>query len=768
MGYLFSVIFLLLVFAVNVAHAKSNPISSLNTEAGVEQAEQAFQRGDYENAIAHWSTMAQDYASSGDTVRQITALINLGQAYQAMGQNAASIAALHNASALVDKSAGQHQKIKILNSLGAAYVAVGEYQKATDYLQQAIDKATATNAPGLLAATLNNQGNLFTQQNKFDQAAKVYAESIRLADSSGHYKLAAKASVNLVIAAMKIGAVGEIETLLKAAQTQLEKTVDDHDKAYSWISLGQTAFQLTEDASFNHSQWQAYAHRSFTQAVAIGKAISDDRAISYATGNLGKLYMAEKRYDEAMMLTRQAIFALEAIGAPEILYRWQWQTARILSAKGNQNAAIKAYQQAISTLQPVRQGLAAQFSGDAAFHEELGSVYLELADLLLRSTDTMTDQEVIQQSLIAARDTMEQLKAAELQDYFQDDCVVELQKKQLSLEAVDRHTAAIYPILLENRTELLLSLPDGIKRFTVPVKRTVITQVVRSFRRNLENRTTREYLPQSQQLYQWLIAPLQSTLLEKHIDTLIIVPEQSLRTIPIAALHDGNHFLIESYAIATTPGLHLTDPKSFESGSVQVLASGLSEAVQGFSPLPYVTEELSGIQKAYGGQVLLNKDFLLGAVQRELKTNPYTIVHIASHGQFKKNTKENFVLTYDKKLTMDDLEQLITIGKFRDHPVELLVLSACQTAAGDDRAALGLAGIAIKAGARSAIATLWFINDKASSDLITEFYHQLKENRKSKAQALRQAQIHLINNTTNTAYHHPYYWSAFLLIGNWL
>lgn len=768
MGYLFSVIFLLLVFAVNVAHAKPNPISSLNAETSIEQAEQAFRLGDFENAIVHWSTMVQDFASSGDTASQITALINLSQAYQATGQNTASIAALNNANTLADKSADQHQKIKILNSLGAAYVAVGEYQKATDYLHQAIEKARSANAPGLLAATLNNQGNLFTQQNKFDQASKVYTESRRLADSSGHHKLAAKASVNSVIAAMKAGTVGDVETLLKVAQSRLEKTVDDHDKAYNWISLGQIASQLSEDDRYNHSQWQALAHRSFTQAAAIGNTISDHRSVSYATGNLGNLYMAEKRYDEALQLTRQAIFAIESIRAPEILYRWQWQIARILSAKANQVAAIKAYQQAIITLQPIRQELATQQLNDSFFGEKISPVYLELADLLLRSTDTMSNQQKIQQTLVAARDTMEQLKAAELQDYFKDDCVIALQKKQRSLEVVDDHTAAIYPILLADRTELLLSISGGIKRFTIPVERAEITRLVRVFRHNLENRTTREYLPQAQQLYQWLIAPIQSTLLEKHIDTLIIVPEQSLRTIPIAALHDGNHFLIENYAIASTPGLHLTDPKSFESGTIQVLASGLSEAVQGFSSLPYVTDELAGIQKTFGGQILLDKDFLLSTVQKELKANPYTIVHIASHGQFKRNTQENFILTYDNKLSMNDLEQLITFGKFRESPIELLVLSACQTAAGDDRAALGLAGIAIKAGARSAIATLWFINDKAASDLVTEFYRQLKENRLSKAQALQQAQIHLISNTNNTAYRHPYYWSAFLLIGNWL
>ena len=127
--------------------------------------------------------------------------------------------------------------------------------------------------------------------------------------------------------------------------------------------------------------------------------------------------------------------------------------------------------------------------------------------------------------------------------------------------------------------------------------------------------------------------------------------------------------------------------------------------------------------------------------------------------------KESFVLTFDDKLNMDGIEQLIGLSRFRNNPVELLTLSACQTAAGDDRAALGLAGIAIKAGARSAVATLWFINDQAASTLVTEFYSQLKEGTITKAQAIKNAQVHLIKNTP---YQHPYFWSPFLLIGNWL
>jgi CHAT domain-containing protein len=756
--------FVILVSVVNLVFANPNLIANEQTEKRIRQAEQDFQLGDFENAIVHWSAMAQDLARRGDIVRQITVLIKLSHAYQSMGQNAASIATLNDASTLIDKSGGQRQKINLLNSLGSAHTAVGKYQKATVFLQQAIQKARAGDAPGLLATILNNQGNLLTYQKKFSPAFDAYTESLLLARDYGNQKLAAKASVNLVVAAFEMGTVDKIDAMLKTAQTQLEKTTDDHQKAFNWISLGQIALRLSEDAN-SQSHWLLFAHRAFTQAAAIGKRISDTRAVSYATGYLGKLYLVEKRYDEALQLTRQAKVAIESTRAPEILYQWQWQTGRILKTKGEVEAAIKIYQQAINTLQSIRQDLAVQQHGSSSFGEEISPLYLELADLLLQSNDTITDKEKIQHNLVAVRNTMEQLKAAELQDYFKDDCVVALQKKIRTLESIDRRAAAIYPILLADRTEILLSLSDEIKRFTIPVSRTDITQQVRLFRRNLENRTTREYLPQAQQLYQWLIAPLQPTLKKQQIETLIMLPEEALRTIPMAALHDGEKFLVEDYAIANTPGLDLTDPRPLDTDNIHVLASGLSEAVQGFSPLPHVAVELASIQKTLGGQVLLNNAFLLNSLQKELKDTSYNIVHIASHGQFKNDTQNNFLLTFDKKLNMDELERLIGQSKFRDKPVELLVLSACQTAAGDDRAALGLAGIGIKAGARSAVATLWFINDQSASDLVVEFYRQLKQTRSSKAKALQNAQLSLIKHP---AHHHPYFWAPFLLIGNWL
>jgi CHAT domain-containing protein len=187
--------------------------------------------------------------------------------------------------------------------------------------------------------------------------------------------------------------------------------------------------------------------------------------------------------------------------------------------------------------------------------------------------------------------------------------------------------------------------------------------------------------------------------------------------------------------------------------------------VQVFPPLPNVSEELHNVNDLLGGTVLLNQDFKIRRVEVELKGEPFSVVHLASHGQFESDSHKSFILAFDDKLTMDRLTQFVGLFRFRDEPLGLLTLSACETAAGDDRAALGLAGVAIKAGARSALATLWFINDEASSGLVSDFYRELQGGAQTKATALQRAQAKMLKDPV---FYHPAYWAPFLLLNNWL
>jgi len=327
----------------------------------------------------------------------------------------------------------------------------------------------------------------------------------------------------------------------------------------------------------------------------------------------------------------------------------------------------------------------------------------------------------------------------------------------------------LYPILLEERLVVVVSVKGKLYQQSLPVSGDEVSETAWELRINLQTRPHNRFLLQAQQLYKWLIYPFEARLKADQIDTLVVVPDGHLRMIPFSTLHDGEHFLVEKYAMSLTPGLKLVNPQPMNWDDGQIFLVGLSEAVQGHSALSNVPKELSNIQRIAAhltSQRILNQDYSFKNFRAQIKRHHYSVIHLATHGEFDADPEHTYLLTYHEKMNMDDLQEAIGLGRFRDKQLELLTLSACKTAVGDDKAALGLAGIAVKAGARSAIATLWYVDDEATSVAISEFYQQLFLNRGlSKAKALQETQKKLIQIKR---YWHPSYWAPFLLIGNWL
>jgi CHAT domain-containing protein/Tfp pilus assembly protein PilF len=723
----------------------------------------ALEKGDFETAIIDLTNALKHDKANNAAASQFATLIHLSDAHQAIGESTIAIDHLQSALELAETNNNPYKVSIVENRLGTVYLRLGDYSQAKMYLKKVLQRAHQANNSPLEATVLNNLGIIQMSEGDLEQARYSFQKSVNFAELSASHALAGKVFSNLA----KLKLLGETKKnagfYLNKALKHIYQTGDSHEKAMQLLRIGRMTQTLSDSLTDESANWRKFSYQCFKDAEKIAIHINDQRSLSYAQGYLGQLYLIEHRWADALELTNQAIQSIQQLRAPELLYRWQWQKGRLLKQQGEIQQAISSYQQAAFTLKNLRQSFNTTIHTAKHFHQKIGDLYLELADLLLQSSDTLKDEQKIQNQYRAARNTIEDLKTAELQNYLQDDCVTRLQAKTTIVDTVSPRTAIVYPILLSDRVEILVSLRGKIKRFTIPVNKHTITHEVRSFRVSLENRTTREYLPHAQALYRWLIDPLQSALVENNIDTLVIVPGGALLTIPLAALHNGRHFLIEKYAVATTPSMDLTDPSPLTTPTINVLANGISEPVQGFPSLPYVKAELEAIEKIYNTRILMNRDFSLQRINKEFAKSPYNIVHFATHGQFDHDPKKSFILSFDKPIFADALEQFIASGRFRDNPVELLTLSACQTAAGDDRAALGLAAIAIKAGARSALATLWLINDQAASDLVAEFYRQLKSS--SKAQALQKAQTHLIQHT---AYQHPYFWSPFLLIGNWL
>lgn len=481
--------------------------------------------------------------------------------------------------------------------------------------------------------------------------------------------------------------------------------------------------------------------------------VRDNRMLALSYGLLGEAYALDGHVAQAQTLIRTAVETDPA--ATDQLYRWQVQLGYLASLGGNQPEAVDAHRRAVAQFELARPMARARYGADElAFR----AVYTDLVSALLLSSEGRPE------NLAEAQATIERFKHSELQNYFRDECYAALQSTAVTLDQIGERTAIVYPILLPDRLELLVSLEGELRRYVVPGARESWLAEILSLRQTLENRTTNEYLPIAQALYTRLLSPFEADLEAARVTTLVFVPDGPFHTIPFAALHDGERFLGEKYAIAVTPGLSLVAPAPLDAQQGSALLVGVSESIAGFDALPSVPAELSSIQGLVGGELLLNDQFQTGAFREYFVAQQPAIVHVASHAVFDGSAERSFVVAHDGKFSIDDLHRLVAESQFRE-PLELLTLSACETAAGDSDAALGLSGSAVRAGARSAVGTLWSVSDEATRELIVDFYAGIAEQDVSKAEALQAAQA---NMRADARFAHPYYWAPFLMISNWL
>ena len=337
--------------------------------------------------------------------------------------------------------------------------------------------------------------------------------------------------------------------------------------------------------------------------------------------------------------------------------------------------------------------------------------------------------------------------------------------------------------------ELVLVTSQGktIRRQVTEAKHEQVLQVARAFRSTVTERRNRNgYLDSAQQLYRWLVAPVEPDLQAQQIDNLVFIMDGGLRSIPLATLHDGKGFIVEKYSVGLMPSLTLTNTRYKDLRETSVLAMGAAQFTEQ-KPLPSVPVELSLITgQLWSGKSFLNNSFTLKNLKQARSRDPYDIIHLATHAHFNSGKPSNsYIQLWDTKLRLDQLSEL----GLNKPPVELLVLSACRTALGDQDAELGFAGLAVQAGVKSALGSLWSVNDEGTLALMTEFYEQLKQ-APIKAEALRQAQLAMLRGEVrlqgdklvtsrnsfplppnlvqlgDTDLTHPYYWSAFTIIGN--
>ncbi|BDA66004.1 hypothetical protein CAL7716_001700 [Calothrix sp. PCC 7716] len=746
-------------------------------------------QGQPENAFLSWQEAVNIYSQIQDISGKIGAQINQTQALQALGLFRRAKNTLESVKSDLTKQQDPVLKATGLLSLGNALRVVGDLNLSLQVLDDASKLAPSKE---ILAEILLSKGNTVQAQKKTlgedttQQALQLYQQAATTSSIPTTQVQAQLNILRLLVSSSQPEQLRGAQTLSQQLQAQIDSLPPSHSSVYARINFAQSLIKLalqTNSTAVSPQDACTNGHPICTAAkvIVIGikqaQSLNDLRAEAYAIGTLGHLYEQTQQWTEAENLSKQALKLSESIQAKDISSRWLWQLGRIKSADNNpgrnQEQAIVAYEQAVNILKYLRRDLAAlnrdvQFS----YREEIEPIYRQYVRLLLIS-QAQPDFKTLEK----ARKTIEALQVAELNNFFRSACV---DAQPVEMKKIDQNqtTSVVYPFILSDRLAVITWFPkqpqeQSLKLHTINISQNEFENKVSTLRQQLTIRSTYEFLPLAQEMYNWLIRPIETDLQNSRISNLVFVLDGRLQGIPMAALHDAqkNEYLVQKkYDIALTPGLEILPPRNIARGRLEGIFAGINEpnktSTQTFPGLPAVRRELETITKKLSTQNLFNNNFTTEKFERAVTSSQAPIVHLATHGKFSSRAEDTFILAWTQPLSVKQLDSLLKARETKQQAIDLLVLSACQTAVGDDRAALGLAGIAVQSGARSTIGSLWSVDDNATSNLMIQFYQQLVNNQKPRGEALRLAQMSLLSAEDPT-FKHPYYWAPFVLVGNW-
>jgi CHAT domain-containing protein len=610
-------------------------------------------------------------------------------------------------------------------------------------------------------------GNIWRNEKQISWATHYYSKAAK----SSLAIVSIQARTNLFSLQVDNRQLAAVEQLISPIQQQLLSLSPSRAKFNIQINFAESLAKLNR---------REMAARVLADVIEQSQKINDKRTQSFGLGSLGELYKQQQQWQDAEAATSRALTIIANTNADDLAYRWYAQLGYILAQQGKDKQAIESYTVAIDTLKLLRKDLVnidrdVQFS----FKESVEPTYRELVSLLLKPTNQTNNGQNLERS----RNLIEALQIAELDNFFREAClnnekviiddVVDSPGERLN-QRESPTAAIIYPIILENELQVIVKIPGEkiLKQHRVAKTKQEVEKVAKDLQDLIqEPDRIKDVKKLSQEIYTWLVAPFENEFNGK-VNTLVFVLDGALRNIPMSILHDGKQYLIEkNYAIATNLGLQLQSPKPISKSPLRVLAAGLetpTKRLGNFVPLPGVPRQLKAIQDT-GIAVTELKDekFTIASFGQEVKNTPYNVIHLATHGQFSSDINQTFLLASDDKLNVLELDRILRDrAQIQPNPIELLVMSACETAVGDNRATLGLAGVAVKAGAQSTLASLWKVKDDSTAVLMGEFYRELKTAKVSKAEALRRAQVKLLKEYSN--YAAPLDWAPFILVGNWL
>lgn len=732
-------------------------IAQTTPETLLQQGKTAYDRADYPTAITNLKQAEQLFTSKRDLLNTAATLSNLSLVYQQLGQLDLANQAIDTSLDILKPSQVFADRTK--QRLIYAQSLQIQAQLLRRQSQGEIEKSSTDDEAKLPWQCPANDRQII-RSSFSDRALAIHQQAIEFAPNPQLKTTAQLNYLNLLATQQSWTSVDRLWRNIDLTQLPVsQKTVSTR------IDLAKSLYCSNRAGLVNSPISIGQIESILTDTINQSQQLANNRNAAYTIGNAGGFYLAIAEIDRqkylqiSEQLTRQALLLAQPIDAPDLAYQWQWQLGRIYANKGQINLAIESYNQALNTLKIVRNDLLstdsnAQFS----FRDNVEPVYRELVDLLVRADRNS------QRDLNNAIETIDALQLAELQNFLRCD-LTRNTSVLAELERTKSQAALIYPIVLKDRIVMIAKLPGKpLVSHQIKIDRATVVKRANAFRRSILDRNSSETISQGKEIYQWLITPLESDLAQTaQVKQLVFVLDSALRNIPVGALFNPktNQYLIEQkYALSILPTSQSLDLRPFRFNQNQILAAGISEGLKNVEQNNFAPLNIRELRSIGATKLLLNSQFTPANLQQELKSGNFPILHLATHGKFSSTDRDTYLLAYNQLLYAQDLDRI-----FRAHKLELLVLSACETATGDKRATLGLAGLSLRAGANSTLSTLWQINDESTTKLMTEFYQQLKQGNVTKAEALHLAQKKLL---AQPEYQNPYFWGAYVLIGNWL
>lgn len=720
------------------------------------QGQQALRTGQPEAALDYWQQAEEHYQNADDQLGIWGSQLNQAKALQTLGFYRRAQAQLSQLTADLTAAPVSLLKVNVWLTHGQGLRLLGELSDSQTYLEQGLAMAQQLGDISHQQTAHLYLGNTLAAQQRWSEARTQYDRAV-----TGPLQLTAQ--LRQLQTLPHLNRATEIRPQAQALVQRISQEPSSAKRMHLALDLAQWLLQYSPDTL------SALAPETLLQrAIRQAQELRDRRSESYGWGYLGHWHEYKRQWSIATQDTQNALSLAQTLDADELLYQWQWQQGRIARAQGNVQQAIDQYSNAVNNLQNLRQEIVAitrdvQFS----FRDQIEPVYRDLVGLLVAPA-TLENQSAkgSQAALEKARQILENLQLAELNNFFSEPCIESIPQ---SLDTLDPTAAILYPIILPDQLAIILSIPGQPLRYaSTDLSQATIESGIQQMLNTMRITSFRqERLTVAQQLYQWLIEPVETVLQENGIQTLAFVLDDALRNLPIAALYNGEHYLVEEYQLAISPGLQLLQINDAQTqySTLMALVGGLSTGKGNRPPLVGVKQEIAHIEQLLDAQVLLDQAFTNAALIDQAQQQSFDIVHLAAHAQFGETDAETFIETWDGTLQINQLRQLLRQQEIRGLPPSLLVLSACDTAQGNNQAVLGMAGLAVRSGAQSTLATLWSVNDQATATFIQLFYDGLVNQGLTKAGAIRYAQQQLIQTP---AFQHPFYWAPFVLVGDWL